>query len=84
MIDGAGGGGGGGRRSSAGSGAGRGSSGGGSWGGLRDHPAVDGGDSPPASGSEVDMLEFLQEAGEQRLREEADEEVCDFLFFCCI
>lgn len=59
-----------------------GSLGSGGWGSLRDRPAVDGEDSPPASGSEVDMLEFLQEAGERRLREEADEEVCGSLFCC--
>lgn len=59
-----------------------GSVGNGGWGSLRDRPAVDGEDSPPASGSEVDMLEFLQEAGERRLREEADEEVRGHLFCC--
>lgn len=46
--------------------------GGGRGWGLRDPPAVDG---SPASESEVDMLDFLQEAGQRRLREEAEEEV---------
>lgn len=59
---------------------------GGAWGAPRDPPAVDGRSPGGSETAEVDMMDFLQEVGQQRLREEAREEVgwrssCDC---CCI
>lgn len=48
---------------------------GGAWGAPRDPPAVDGRSPGASETAEVDMMDFLQEAGQQRLRDEAREEV---------
>ncbi|CAM9711542.1 unnamed protein product, partial [Ectocarpus sp. 8 AP-2014] len=47
---------------------------GGAWGAPRDPPAVDGRSPGGSETAEVDMMDFLQEVGQQRLRDEAREE----------
>lgn len=59
---------------------------GGAWGAPRDPPAVDGRSPGASETAEVDMMDFLQEAGQQRLRDEAREEVgwCSLCGCFCI